>query len=207
MLINCVAYQNGQKLGDIASTDIHDYLRRPDCFVWVALKDPLPSEISQLAREFDLHELAVEDAQHGHQRPKLDEYGDMLFCVMKTLQLDDEGYLNEGEVDVFVGANYVLSIRNGTRKGFQNVRERCEREPHLLAHGSGAAVPWTTSQQRRPRICAGSREKIRAVAAFARTIRISGSSSQTASSTASNVSCQLRAESSRACSNRLRSVA
>lgn len=137
MLINCVAYQNGQKLGDIASTDIHDYLRRPDCFVWVALKDPLPSEISQLAKEFGLHELAVEDAQHGHQRPKLDEYGDMLFCVMKTLQLDDEGNLSEGEVDVFVGANYVLSIRNGTRKGFQNVRDRCEKEPHLLQHGAG----------------------------------------------------------------------
>ncbi|HEX3170726.1 MAG TPA: magnesium and cobalt transport protein CorA, partial [Burkholderiales bacterium] len=79
--------------------------------------------------------LAVEDAQHGHQRPKIEEYGDSLFAVLHTVEIvDDE--LQIGEVDVFVGRNYVLSVRSRTKQGFKNVRERCEREPELLKQGS-----------------------------------------------------------------------
>ncbi len=137
MLINCVAYHNGQKLGDIPVNAIPEHLAQPDCLVWVALQDPTPDEISHFGHQFALHPLAVEDALHGHQRPKLDEYGDTLFLVMKTLEPDRENGIHVGEVDLFVGRNFLLSIRNQTRKGFQDVRARCEREPHLLAHGSG----------------------------------------------------------------------
>lgn len=137
MLINCVAYQNGIKLADISADDIPYYLSLPDNLVWVALRDPSPEEVYDFGELFDLHPLAIEDAQHGHQRPKLEEFGDLLFLVMKTLEPDGNDGIHVGEVDLFVGRNFVLSIRNGTRKGFQNVRERCEREPHLLAHGSG----------------------------------------------------------------------
>ncbi|RKQ57189.1 magnesium transporter [Vogesella indigofera] len=137
MLINCVAYHNGQKLGDIPVNTIPEHLAKPDCLVWVALQDPTPDEISHFGHQFALHPLAVEDALHGHQRPKLDEYGDTLFLVMKTLEPDRENGIHVGEVDLFVGRNFLLSIRNQTRKGFQDVRARCEREPHLLAHGSG----------------------------------------------------------------------
>ncbi|MGM8062814.1 magnesium/cobalt transporter CorA [Vogesella indigofera] len=137
MLINCVAYHQGQKLGDISVDAIPEHLAQPDCLVWVALQDPTPDEISHFGRQFALHPLAVEDALHGHQRPKLDEYGDTLFLVMKTLEPDSENGIHVGEVDLFVGRNFLLSIRNQTRKGFQDVRTRCEREPHLLAHGSG----------------------------------------------------------------------
>jgi magnesium transporter len=82
MLINCVAYENGAKLADIPITEISDYLARPSCFVWVALKDATEDELKTMQAEFGLHELAVEDALHGHQRPKVEEYGDTLFAVV-----------------------------------------------------------------------------------------------------------------------------
>src|SRR5438034_1283446 len=72
MLINCAAYQDGKKLGDVAPEDIGKYVSRPECFVWVAMKDPGPGELAAMQHEFDLHELAVEDARHGHQRPNIE---------------------------------------------------------------------------------------------------------------------------------------
>jgi len=136
MLVNCVAYQDGKKLGDIRPEDISEYLSRPECFVWVALKDPGPGELAALQDEFDLHELAVEDAHHGHQRPKIDEYGDSLFVVLHNIEVAGEE-LKVGEVDIFVGKNYVLSVRNQAEPGFAAVRARCEREPENLKHGAG----------------------------------------------------------------------
>lgn len=136
MLINCAAYQDGKKLGDIRKEEIHEYLTRPGCFVWVALKDATADELSEMQQQFGLHELAVEDARHGHQRPKLEEYGDSLFVVVHTVEPDGEE-LRVGEVSIFVGRNYVLSVRQRTEQGFTNVRQRTEREPHLLKHGSG----------------------------------------------------------------------
>ncbi len=135
MLVSCVAYQDGRKLADIQPDEIHQYLHRPECFVWVALKDPGPGELAVMQHEFDLHELAVEDARHGHQRPKIEEYGDSLFTVLHTTQMKD-GELSIGEVDIFTGPNYVLSVRSHTEKGFAAVRARCEREPELLKEGS-----------------------------------------------------------------------
>lgn len=136
MLINCVAYENGSRLADLPVEEISDYLSRPDCFVWVALHDATPQELDQMKEEFGLHELAVEDARHGHQRPKIEEYGDSLFAVMQLLEVD-KGELNVGEVDVFVGRNYILSVRSRSHRHFLGVRERCEREPQLLRQGVG----------------------------------------------------------------------
>jgi len=136
MLVNCVAYQDGKKLADIAKEDISNYVSRPECFVWVALKDPTHEELAEMQEEFGLHELAVEDARHGHQRPKIEEFGDSLFAVLHNVEITD-GTLHVGEVDVFVGRNYILSVRNNVEQGFAAVRERCEREPELLRHGSG----------------------------------------------------------------------
>jgi len=136
MLINCVAYEDGRKLADIPIADISDYLVRPGCFVWVALRDAADAELAQMQEEFGLHELAVEDARHGHQRPKLEEYGGTLFLVMQLLEVE-AGELHIGEVDVFVGSNFVLSVRNRSAQNFLGVRQRCEREPHLLRHGAG----------------------------------------------------------------------
>src|SRR6266581_3523796 len=135
MLINCVAYQEGRKLSDISVEAISDYVGRPDCFVWVALRDADHAELAKMQEEFGLHALAVEDAHHGHQRPKIDEYGDSLFAAMHLLEFVD-GRLDVGELNVFVGPNFVLSVRNRSVHGFLGVRDRCEREPHLLQQGA-----------------------------------------------------------------------
>ena len=135
MLINCVAYQDGQKLADIAVEEISDYVEKPETFVWVALRDAQPDELSVMQEEFGLHELAVEDARRGHQRPKIEEYGDSLFVVVKTIECRD-GEVAVGEVDIFVGDNYVLSARDGdSQQGFLGVRARAEKEPHMLRLG------------------------------------------------------------------------
>jgi magnesium transporter len=135
MLINCVAYQEGKKLADIPVADISEYLVRPGCFVWVALRDPGEAELATMQEEFGLHELAVEDAMRGHQRPKIEEYGESLFAVMHTVEIKDDE-LVVGEVDVFVGPNYVLSVRRDSIEGFLGVRARAEREPQLLKKGA-----------------------------------------------------------------------
>lgn len=136
MLISCVAYQNGQKLADIDPQDIHRYLVKPDCFVWVALLEPDPRALELMQAEFNLHPLAVEDARHGHQRPKIEEYGDLVFVVLHMIEpVDNE--LRTGEVAIFVGPNYILSVRSGVEKGFHDVRARCEQEPELLRRGPG----------------------------------------------------------------------
>jgi magnesium transporter len=134
MLVNCVAYRGGKRVGDIPKADIHTYLNQPGSFVWVALKDPTPEELDEMRREFGLHELAVEDAQHGHQRPKIDEYGDSLFVVLHIIEHDGLD-LRVGELSIFIGKNYVLSVRSHAEQGFSGVRARSEREPHLLKHG------------------------------------------------------------------------
>ncbi len=136
MLVTCVAYENGRKLAEIDKSEIRGYLARPDCFIWVALRDATDAELEAMQEQFELHELAVEDARHGHQRPKIEEYGDSLFLVLHTIDVGGED-LRVGELDVFVGRNYVVSVRSHSERGFQDVRTRCEREPELLRHGSG----------------------------------------------------------------------
>ena len=135
MLINCVAYENGSRLAEFPVEHISDHLLKPDCFVWVALYNPDPQELETMQEEFNLHELAVEDARNGHQRPKIEEYGDSVFAVMHQLDYH-EGEYSVSEVCVFLGHNYVLSVRNCSQQHFLAVRERCEREPQLLKQGA-----------------------------------------------------------------------
>jgi magnesium transporter len=150
MLVNCAAYQEGRKLADIAVGEISDYLERPGCFVWVALHDATQDELAEVQRAFGLHALSVEDVRNGHQRPKVEEYGDSLFVVMHLLEANGTQQhaehppkpprttrLSVGELGVFVGPNYVVSVRNRSEHGFVEVRERCEREPELLRNGAG----------------------------------------------------------------------
>ncbi|WP_349742807.1 magnesium and cobalt transport protein CorA [Roseateles cavernae] len=134
MLINCAAYREGHKVADLAPEELGAYLDQPDTFVWVALRDSDAAELESYRRLFNLHSLAVEDASHGHQRPKVEEYGDDLFVVMHLIDWVG-GELQLGEVMVFVGRNHVLSVRKGSKLDFLGVRERCEREPELLRQG------------------------------------------------------------------------
>jgi magnesium transporter len=134
MIVNCVAYESGQRLADIPLNEVRAHLKRRGCFVWVALKDPEPAELATLQEEFGLHELAIEDAQKGHQRPKIEEYGSSLFIVMHLVEPAGPE-LQSGEVAVFVGPQYIISVRRDARLGFAEVRRRCEQEPELLQHG------------------------------------------------------------------------
>jgi magnesium transporter len=136
MLISCVAYQDGTKLGDIPVTQIPEYVNRPHCFVWVALHDATADELAQMQKAFDLHPLAVEDALVGHQRPKVEEYGDSLFAVLHLVEPAEAEY-RVGELAIFAGSHYILSARSRAQKGFSEVRARCEREPKLLRQGPG----------------------------------------------------------------------
>ena len=136
MLINCVAYQEGKKLSDVPVEDISDYLKQPDAFVWVALRDPTEAEIAAMQDEFSLHELAIEDAARGHQRPKLEEYGESVFVVAHIVEMHKDE-LCVGQLAVFAGPNYVLSVRRDSKQGFLGVRARAEREPHQLRKGAG----------------------------------------------------------------------
>jgi len=137
MLVRCAVYKSGQKFADIDASEIHQYVNQPDCFVWVALFEPDAAALDQMQREFNLHPLAIEDARKGHQRAKFEEYADSIFMVAHLIEQQADGDLRVGEVDIFAGRNYILSVRSRSEKGFQEVRARSEAEPHLLRHGSG----------------------------------------------------------------------
>mgnify|MGYP000347183994 CR=1 FL=1 len=134
MLINCVAYRDGSKVADISPEDISDWLVKPGCFVWVALRDATDAELAQMQEEFGLHELAVEDARHGHQRPKLEEYGQTLFVVLQLLEAD-KGELHIGELAIFVG------LLGAALWGLRHLRTRRYRLGLLACAGALVAAP------------------------------------------------------------------
>ncbi|MBD8528169.1 CorA family divalent cation transporter [Pseudomarimonas arenosa] len=101
-VVNCVAYDRKQQVGQAIALDaISDAVAKPDTFVWVGLHEPSEALLDQLQEEFDLHELAVEDAHHAHQRPKIEAYGNSLFIALHTAQMV-EGHIQFGETHVFV---------------------------------------------------------------------------------------------------------
>jgi magnesium transporter len=134
MIVNCAVYEHGVKLRDITIDEISDELAREGTFVWVGLLEPGAELIRQLQDEFGLHDLAVEDAYMAHQRPKLEEYGDHLFLVLQTAQLLD-GDVAFGETHVFLGSNFVVTVRHGASQSYVKVRERCEATPERLSRG------------------------------------------------------------------------
>lgn len=135
MITHCIAYRNGQRLDELPVAAISDYLVRQDCFVWVALRDASDSELAALQEEFGLHELAIEDARHGHQRPKIEEYEGGLFAALQFAELGENNQLRIGELHIFAGNNYVISIERGAAGSLTGVRETCERRPQLLSPG------------------------------------------------------------------------
>ncbi|MDP9089660.1 MAG: magnesium/cobalt transporter CorA [Pseudomonadota bacterium] len=136
MLISCAAYQDGTKIGDITLAQVPEHLHRPQCFVWVALYEPDTDELAAMQTLFDLHPLAVEDALAGYQRPKVEEYGDCLFTVLHLIEPNGDEFV-QGELAIFAGRQYVLSVRRRAQKGFSEVRARVERQPQLLRQGPG----------------------------------------------------------------------
>ncbi|MBW8312658.1 MAG: magnesium and cobalt transport protein CorA [Rhizobium sp.] len=134
-VVNCVRYGRDGARRDITLDEISDVLAVDDgSFVWVGLYEPEESLLDKLQEEFDLHDLAVEDAHHAHQRPKIEAYGNSLFIAVHTAQAL-EGKVSFGETHVFVGQRYLVTVRHGTSLSYNAVRARCEREPELLAIG------------------------------------------------------------------------
>lgn len=137
-IVNCASYAAGKRVADIAVEAISDVLTQPDRFVWIGLHEPDAALLKQVQEEFGLHDLAVEDAHHAHQRPKLERYGDTLFIVLRTGQMNrDARRIEFGETHVFVGPRYVVSIRHGASQSYAAVRTRCETMPQLLCKGPG----------------------------------------------------------------------
>jgi magnesium transporter len=137
-VVNSVAYADGRRVGDIAIADISEVLKQPGVFVWVGLHDPSAELLLQIQKEFGLHDLAVEDAQRAHQRPKLEQYGDSIFVVLRPAILTpDPQRIELGETHLFIGPRYVLSIRHGATPSYAAVRTRCESTRALLAKGPG----------------------------------------------------------------------
>lgn len=135
-IVHCVAYADGRKVGEIPIDGIRDALQVENQFVWIGLYEPSEALLRRIQQVFGLHDLAVEDAFRAHQRPKLEEYGEGLFVVLRTVpgQADD---LDFGETHVFVGRRYVVSVRHRSLIPYVDVRARCESTPHLLRKGPG----------------------------------------------------------------------
>lgn len=139
-VVNCAVYDRAGRRRDIPLDEISDVLARDDgSFVWLGLYEPGEALLGKLQEEFSLHDLAVEDAHHAHQRPKVETYGDSLFVVMQTAQVVDER-IRFGETHAFLGPRYLVTIRHGQSLSYAAVRQRCEREPGLLALGPAYAL-------------------------------------------------------------------
>ena len=142
-LVDCAVYCEGRRqCSPTTLADTFQALRdEPGGMAWIGLYRPEAADLQSLAEEFDLHELAVEDAIHAHQRPKLERYGDTLFVVLRAARyLDDVEEVEFGELHVFVGRDFVITVRHAESPDLSVVRHRLEEEPELLALGTEAVL-------------------------------------------------------------------
>jgi len=133
-LINSVVYREGRRQVDIQVDDAGEWARKAGHVVWIGLYEPKIDLLRRVQRQFDLHPLAIEDAERAHQIPKVEQYGDTLFIVARTAQMVD-GRIAFGETHLFVGRGYVVSVRHGASTSYTAVRDRCEAAPEALSHG------------------------------------------------------------------------
>ncbi|MGW4975813.1 magnesium/cobalt transporter CorA [Streptomyces mirabilis] len=148
-VVNCVAYQDGARVpGGRDLVETVERIRKSDeGFVWLGLHEPTDQEFAGIADLFDLHPLAVEDAVEAHQRPKLERYGDTLFAVFKTVCYVEHKELtatsevvNTGEIMVFVGSDFVITVRHGRHGSLGPLREELEADARQLAEGPAAVL-------------------------------------------------------------------
>ncbi|OEU89381.1 magnesium transporter CorA [Streptomyces abyssalis] len=143
MIVDCAIYQEGRRMERPSGySDALDEARAAgDAFLWIGLHEPTEAEFELVTSEFGLHPLAVEDALHAHQRPKLEVYEDSLFLVLKPVSYDQSAAaVSAGELMLFVGDSFVVTVRHGEANPLRAVRERLEREPEVLRHGPTAVM-------------------------------------------------------------------
>ncbi|MGI5479952.1 magnesium and cobalt transport protein CorA [Streptomyces lavendofoliae] len=142
-VVQASLYRDGRKVSSPSSlAETFRQLRdEPDGMAWIGLHRPSEEELLSLAAEFDLHELAVEDAMEAHQRPKLERYGDTLFVVLRAARyLDAQEEVDFGELHVFLGPDFLITVRHGAAPDLSAVRRRMEETPELLALGPEAVL-------------------------------------------------------------------
>lgn len=143
MIVDCAAYADGKRCNK-ESLEIDHALEKAagdEAFVWIGLFEPTEQEFDAVKREFHLHELAVEDAIHAHQRPKLEMYGDTIFVVLKTARyVDSDEVIELGEILIFIGTGFIVTVRHGEPTGLRHVREQVESDPAMLKHGPAAVL-------------------------------------------------------------------
>jgi magnesium transporter len=142
VIVDSAVYEDGKRRdGALSLEEAGAACRRDGAFVWLGVVEPSADEFESIAREFDLHELAVEDAVKAHQRPKLEVYGDSLLVVIKTARyVDPEEVVQIGEVLLFVHPTFLVSVRHGETDALARARRRLEGGPDLMRHGPGAAL-------------------------------------------------------------------
>ncbi len=139
-VVNFSAYSDGCKVPDVEIGDIKEILKTTDYFIWVGLHEPSEILLELFQREFNLHDLAIEDAHNAHQRPKIERYGDTLFIVLRTAKMNATlDRIEFGETHFFVGSRFLITVRHGSSIAYTDVRNRCESTPHLLRMGEGFA--------------------------------------------------------------------
>jgi len=134
-VVNCVAYSvDGRRARETSLDEISDVLLEPDSFIWLGLHEPDAGLLIKIQEEFGLHDLAIEDAQHAHQRPKIEIYDDILFIVVHTSQFVD-GKVRFGETHIFLGKRFLITVRHGASLSYARARAVCEQTPEMLALG------------------------------------------------------------------------
>jgi magnesium transporter len=142
VIVDCAIYEDGKRRdGRVDLEHAYDERHEPGKFVWIGLYEPTEEEFDSLRREFQLHPLAVEDAIDAHQRPKLETYGEMVFLVLKTARyVDPTEVIELGELLVFLGPDYLITVRHGEGSSLKGVREQLEQNPDRLRCGPGAVL-------------------------------------------------------------------
>ena len=142
MIVDCAVYQGGQRRpGELRLGEAFAACQMDGAFVWLGLYEPAEEEFESMRREFNLHELAVEDAVQGHQRPKIELYDDTLLVVLKPVRyIDTEELIETGEIIIFANKAFIVSVRRREASALGGVRSNLDHRPDLLAHGPGAVL-------------------------------------------------------------------
>jgi magnesium transporter len=138
-IVDSVVYRDGRRIGDIPIDDISEVIGQAGTFVWLGMYEPDDSQLLRIQREFGLHDLAIEDAHHAHQRPKIEAYSNSLFIVLKTAHLE-ASHVVYGETHLFVGKNFLVSVRHGASSSYAHVLQRFEDSTKDLPKGPGFAL-------------------------------------------------------------------
>ena len=141
MIVDTAVYSNGKRTGPCSIEEARRACEERSGFAWIGILQPNAEEFESVTREFGLHHLAVEDAVNMHQRPKLERYGDLLFVVLRSARYADESETVEfGEIHVFLGPDFIITVRHNPASRMSEVRERLENDPDLLRKGPPAVL-------------------------------------------------------------------